>query len=163
MADFGLIGYPLSHSFSKKYFTEKFSALNLPHRYFNFEIESVAALFEIIKQNSNLIGLNVTVPYKERVVDLLNEMDATAAAVDAVNTITIKRENGVYLKGYNTDVIGFKNSLLNFLNGKKISTAFILGSAVLPKQLVTSCISWELILKQCQGTIMILILFLMSL
>ncbi|MFC2136602.1 shikimate dehydrogenase family protein [Bacteroidota bacterium] len=110
---YGLIGYPLSHSFSKGYFTDKFEKDSISDSiYENFTIESIDEIINIIKSNSELIGLNVTIPYKEQVIQFLNETDDAVKEIGAVNTIKIKRENNkIYLKGYNTDVYGFENSL----------------------------------------------------
>ena len=109
----GLIGYPLTHSFSKKYFADKFAAANITDfNYELFEIEQITDLPNLIAQTPNLLGLNVTIPYKVQVLPYLDEIDAEAAKVGAVNTI--KFEQGK-LKGYNTDIYGFENSLLDLL------------------------------------------------
>ncbi len=109
----GLIGYPLSHSFSKKYFADKFAEANISD--FNYElypIEQITDLPKLIQQTPNLLGLNVTIPYKVQVMPYLDEIDAEAAKVGAVNTI--KFEQGK-LKGYNTDIYGFEHSLLDLI------------------------------------------------
>ncbi len=109
----GLIGYPLTHSFSKKYFADKFAAANITDfNYELFELEQITDLPNLIAQTPNLLGLNVTIPYKVQVLPYLDEIDAEAAKVGAVNTI--KFEQGK-LKGYNTDIYGFENSLLDLL------------------------------------------------
>ncbi len=125
---FGLIGYPLSHSFSKKYFNEKFKKENLHNfQYLNFEIENLDLLDKIITNNPEIIGLNVTIPYKEKILKYLDEIDETADEIAAVNTIKIIRKNNSYrLNGYNTDVYGFDKSIEHILN--KINSALILGS-----------------------------------
>jgi shikimate dehydrogenase len=111
---FGLIGFPLSHSFSKKYFSQKFSALQLDsHHYELFPIEKVEESLSLFRKYPRLKGLNVTIPYKEQVIPLLDELSEGAAAVGAVNTI--KNEQGRLL-GFNTDVIGFERSLIEFLD-----------------------------------------------
>lgn len=110
---FGLIGYPLSHSFSKKYFTEKFKKEKIEdHAYELFPIKDIEAFRLLIGSYPNLKGLNVTIPYKQQVLPFLDDIDPEAQAVGAVNTIKIK---GDQLIGYNTDVYGFEHSLLNVL------------------------------------------------
>jgi shikimate dehydrogenase len=137
MADFGLIGKKLQHSFSKTYFTEKFAKEGLQHNYLNFEIDSVNQLPEIWKNNSQLVGVNVTIPYKSEVIPLLDELDDTAAIVGAVNTIKIIRENdAVKTKGYNTDVIGFGDSLKKLLKPYH-NQALILGTGGAAKAVAT--------------------------
>jgi shikimate dehydrogenase len=125
MKVFGLIGYPLTHSFSKKYFTEKFAILGLvDHTYELFPLENITDLPQLIANNPNLVGLNVTIPYKESVIPYLNSLDDTAKAVGAVNTIAIRDGN---LTGYNTDVIGFSQSLKPLLHPHH-ERALILGT-----------------------------------
>lgn len=135
---FTLIGYPLSHSFSEKYFTEKFKQEKiLNHKYFLSPLESIEAFPNLIATTPNLAGLNVTIPYKEKVIPYLDEVSEEAKAIGAVNTIKI--ENGK-LKGYNTDVYGFEKSLLNFLQkeNKKITVenALVLGTGGAAKAVV---------------------------
>jgi shikimate dehydrogenase len=101
---FGLLGKSLGHSFSKDYFTKKFSELNLNYSYQNIEIENISDIISFVKKNKNLKGFNVTVPYKEEIILFLDFIDDTAKEVGAVNTVKV--ENGM-LKGFNTDVIGF--------------------------------------------------------
>ncbi len=127
MKQLGLIGYPLSHSFSKKYFTEKFYALNLADEwnYALFPIENINYLPEILVQYPSLVGLNVTIPYKEQVLPFLNSIDPDAEKIGAVNCIAI--ENGK-LKGYNTDIIGFDMSLQALIGDEKNLNALILGT-----------------------------------
>lgn len=109
---FGLIGYPLSHSFSRKFFTEKFSAEDIHADYLNFEIEDITQLARIIASNPDLVGLNVTIPYKEQVIKYLDFTDDEAARIHAVNTIRIQRSGkNISLHGYNTDIVGFQESL----------------------------------------------------
>lgn len=110
----GLIGFPLSHSFSKKYFSEKFEKEGLSD--FNYELfplEQITELPQLLKSTPNIEGLNVTIPYKEKVLPYLDEMDEAAAKVGAVNTIIIRDGQ---LKGYNTDVYGFEISLRALLS-----------------------------------------------
>ncbi len=126
---YGLIGYPLSHSFSKGYFTNKFEKEKIvDSKYENFPIDEIDKVLDIIHTYDELIGLNVTIPYKEQVIKFLDEMDAAVNDIGAVNTIKIIRESKkILLKGYNTDVFGFKNSLEPLLEKKKYN-ALILGT-----------------------------------
>lgn len=112
MKHYGLIGFPLGHSFSKRYFTEKFARENLAADYNLFELETVEMFPNFLKDN-DLSGLNVTIPYKQSVIPFLNELDETAREVRAVNTIKFCKNGS--LKGFNTDVIGFEQSLLPLL------------------------------------------------
>lgn len=115
MRQFGLIGFPLGHSFSKKYFTEKFENENIDARYDLYELPEIS-VFKALKEDVALCGLNVTIPYKEQIMDFLDELDDTAAEIGAVNVIKFIRNNGkLTLKGYNSDAIGFENSLKPFL------------------------------------------------
>lgn len=127
MKQFGLIGFPLGHSFSKKYFTEKFEREGIDSRYDLFELENISE-FTALKENTNLCGLNVTIPYKEKIISYLDELDDTAAKIGAVNVIKFTHSNGkLILKGYNSDAIGFENSIKPYLQNfhKK---ALILGT-----------------------------------
>lgn len=129
MRRFGLIGYPLEHSFSKIYFTEKFESENIENcQYMNFPIESVDKLTALISENKDLVGLNVTIPYKEKVIQYLDAIDNTAKEIGAVNTIKIDRlQSGYKLVGYNTDAYGFHSSLVPHI--KKVhKKALILGT-----------------------------------
>lgn len=107
---YGLIGRSLGHSFSREYFTEKFAREGLPgYRYDNFELADVAELPQLLARHPELAGLNVTIPYKRAVLPYLTRVDATAAELGAVNTIV--RQASGDLVGYNTDVIGFRQTL----------------------------------------------------
>lgn len=125
----GLIGYPLSHSFSQKYFTDKFAKEGISgFVYQNFEIDNIDQIRNIIDQNPELIGLNVTIPYKEKVIPYLNELSEQAEKIGAVNTICIKQTpNGIHLSGHNTDLIGFGKSIDMFLKTEP-KGALILGT-----------------------------------
>lgn len=106
---FGLIGYPLSHSFSKRYFTEKWAREVINNcSYELFPLKDIRALPEVISSHPNLEGLNVTIPYKEAVIPYLHELTEAAKAVGAVNVITIRKGK---LTGYNSDVYGFEETL----------------------------------------------------
>jgi shikimate dehydrogenase len=124
MRTFGLIGFPLSHSFSVRYFEEKFSKENIRDaQYLNFPIENIEDFPALVKEQ-NLSGLNVTIPYKQQVIEYLDELDSIAEEIGAVNLI--KFENGKR-KGYNTDVHGFRESLKNLI-GKQKPKALIIGT-----------------------------------
>ena len=127
---FGLIGYPLTHSFSEQYFDTKFKKENLVNNlYRNFPLEQIDMFPALISENSNLVGLNVTTPYKETIIPFLDELDETAQAVNAVNTILISslNTNVIKLKGFNTDVHGFRQSIKPFLSSLH-ERALILGT-----------------------------------
>lgn len=125
---YGLIGYPLGHSFSQDYFNRKFEAENIDARYINFEIPEIEDFHKVINDNPNLCGLNVTIPYKQQVLSMLDEMDADAAEIGAVNVIKFIRRNGkLILKGYNSDIIGFKDSIAPILS-ECHTHALILGT-----------------------------------
>ena len=122
---YGLIGRPLKHSFSKKYFTEKFNREGIHDcRYENFELPAIEQLPTILNTHTNLHGLNVTIPYKKEVIAFLDYKNEIVEAVGACNCIKI--ENGE-LHGYNTDVIGFKKSLQPFLKPHH-QKALVLGT-----------------------------------
>lgn len=123
---FGLVGRNIGYSFSKGYFTAKFAELGLKdYSYENFDLNTIAEFTELLhNQAPNLIGLNVTIPYKEAVIAFLDELDPEASHIGAVNTIRIK---GGRTKGFNTDLIGFKESLKPLLKPHD-SKALILGT-----------------------------------
>ena len=125
---YGLIGFPLGHSFSQDYFNQKFEAENTDARYINFEIPEISALKNVVARRHNLNGLNVTIPYKQLVIPLLDEMDPEAAEIGAVNVIKFVRRNGrTILKGYNSDIIGFRDSIAPMLT-EHHSHALVLGT-----------------------------------
>ena len=112
MRKYGLIGYPLRHSFSIGYFNEKFRAEGIDAEYINFEIPTIKDFKGIISENPDLYGLNVTIPYKEQVIPYLDELEKDTEAIGAVNVIKIVRKKGkVKLIGYNSDIIGFTQSI----------------------------------------------------
>ena len=113
MDKYGLIGYPLKHSFSIVYFNEKFKAENIDAEYVNFEIPRIEEFMEVVEENPNLCGLNVTIPYKEQVIPYLDELDKDTAKIGAVNVIKIIRQHKgkTKLVGYNSDIIGFTRSI----------------------------------------------------
>lgn len=112
MDKYGLIGYPLTHSFSIGYFNEKFENEGIDAEYVNFEIPSIEMLPEVIASNPDLKGLNVTIPYKQKVMSYLDFISPEARAIGAVNVISvIHKGRTIQLKGYNSDVIGFTQSI----------------------------------------------------
>ncbi|HEX3009202.1 MAG TPA: shikimate dehydrogenase [Bacteroidales bacterium] len=129
MRTFGLIGYPLSHSFSKGYFSDKFLKEKLDDcSYNNYPIEDIGLLHQVLAGNPSLQGLNVTIPYKEKVIPFLDDISAEAKEIGAVNTIRIAhRNNKLHLKGFNTDVYGFMESLRPLLQ-QHHQRALVLGT-----------------------------------
>ena len=133
---YGLLGYPLGHSFSARYFREKFAKENIDAEYRNFEVPSVGMLPEIIRSHPNLRGLNVTVPYKEKVIPYLDAIDSRAEEIGAVNVICVSHNAGaVRLVGHNADVIGFMDSLRPLL-GPQHTKALVLGTGGASKAVV---------------------------
>ena len=125
MKRYGLIGHPLKHSQSRFYFNEKFEHEGLHCRYQHFDLKSIEEIHEVMETYPDLCGFNVTIPYKEAIIPLLDEIDPTAKEVGAVNVVTI--QNG-RLKGYNTDVYGFSQLLERALKGKEVEHALVLGT-----------------------------------
>lgn len=127
MRQFGLIGYPLGHSFSKRFFTEKFETEHIEALYELYPIDSIQKFPDLIK-NVEFNGINVTIPYKEQIISYLDELDENAAAIGAVNVIKfIRSNNTLILKGFNTDAIGFEVSLRPYLKPHH-TKALILGT-----------------------------------
>ncbi|MEZ4944711.1 MAG: shikimate dehydrogenase [Cyclobacteriaceae bacterium] len=123
---FGLIGLTVSHSFSKNYFDEKFFREGLrDYHYDLYEMKQIKDLKQLLKDNPEMCGLNVTIPYKENVIELLDTIDEAAKKIGAVNVIKIK---GGKLYGYNTDSIAFKETLTKWFPKPKKSSAIILGT-----------------------------------
>ncbi|MFY7786621.1 MAG: shikimate dehydrogenase family protein [Thermoflexibacteraceae bacterium] len=113
-AQYGLIGYPLSHSFSKKYFTEKFEKEQLSHCHYElYELPTIQDFLPLVAQTPHLKGLNVTIPYKQAVIPFLDKLDEKARRIGAVNVIKVLENK--QLKGYNSDYWGFQQSLKSFL------------------------------------------------
>jgi shikimate dehydrogenase len=129
MRIFGIIGYPLGHSFSQKHFTEKFAREGLEdHYYRKFEVPDIEQLPALIENEPDLCGFNVTIPWKIRILDYLDEVEETAAEIGAVNTVSVTRKKGKpYLQGYNTDAPGFRESLIKNLASLP-ETALVLGT-----------------------------------
>ncbi|PKP50418.1 MAG: shikimate dehydrogenase [Bacteroidetes bacterium HGW-Bacteroidetes-12] len=126
MNQYGLIGKKLSHSFSKNYFEEKFRRENISAVYENYELNEINQVVELLSPQTNLRGLNVTIPYKVTIIPFLDELDETAKKIGAVNTIKIDPVTKK-TKGYNTDVYGFKQSIKPFLENQH-QRALILGT-----------------------------------
>ncbi|MEI6048130.1 MAG: shikimate dehydrogenase [Bacteroidota bacterium] len=129
MRKFGLIGFPLGHSFSKKYFSEKFIRENISDcQYENYPLISIDLLDELISGNSDIGGLNVTIPYKSAVIKYLDFIDEQAKSIGAVNVLKFKRsDDKVITKGFNTDIDGFRNSIFPYL-GERVINALVLGT-----------------------------------
>jgi shikimate dehydrogenase len=125
MRKFGLIGFPLGHSFSKKYFTAKFEKEGITSCSFDlYEIPQIFDFEQVLDENPELKGMSVTIPYKQDVIPFLDDLDPACEAIGAVNCIKISSEG---LIGYNTDYIGFKNSLEKWLEGQSVK-ALVLGT-----------------------------------
>ena len=125
MKKFGLIGFPLGHSFSKNFFKEKFIRERYSEiTYENYEINSLEKLPDILTNNPDLRGFNVTIPYKEKIISLLDDIDIIAKKIGSVNTVKISDGK---LIGYNTDYLGFRESIISWLPNTNIS-ALVLGS-----------------------------------
>ena len=138
---YGLIGYPLSHSFSQRYFTEKFAKEERDgYSYRNFPITDIDKLRGLLEQHPCLCGFNVTIPYKEQIIPYIDEMDVTASDVRAVNTVRVVRcGDDLFLKGYNTDVYGFRRSLEEWFVALDVDlpqNALVLGSGGASKAVV---------------------------
>ena len=132
MRAFGLIGHPLEHSFSEQYFLDKFSREGINDAvYQNYPLESLEGLRDLIGFESNLLGLNVTIPYKTEILPLLDSIDPAAERIGAVNTVKIEREeedpSSFTLNGYNSDTHGFRESLKPLL-GEQHTKALVLGT-----------------------------------
>ena len=125
---YALVGYPLGHSFSKVFFTDKFKREELSAEYLNFELSSLDNLKSEIENHPHLIGFNVTIPYKQQIIPMLNSMSKEAKEIGAVNVVRImKGKAGTELKGYNSDVIGFSKSIKPLLKSYH-KKALVLGT-----------------------------------
>lgn len=144
-SQYGLIGYPLGHSFSKKFFTEKFENEGIHAEYNNYEIPDATMLLDVVKENPNLRGLNCTIPHKQAIIPLLDDMSDEAKRIGAVNVIKIERlaqqENNKNYKltGYNSDIIGFTNSIKPLLRAWH-TKALVLGTGGASKAI---CVALE--------------------
>ena len=128
MHKFGLIGYPLGHSFSVPYFEKKFGAEGIKAEYKNYPLAQIKEFEKLVKDEPQLLGLNVTVPYKQKIIPYLDALSKTARTIQAVNTIMFCRRNDqLALVGHNTDVFGFKRALEEHLKEHHTS-ALVLGT-----------------------------------
>ncbi|MEL6590403.1 MAG: shikimate dehydrogenase [Bacteroidota bacterium] len=124
MRYFGLIGQKLGHSFSKRYFSEKFAKEGIDAQYELYELPTIEVLPDLWKRVP-LSGMNVTIPYKQAVMDYLDEISPEAAAVGAVNTVLFREGRRI---GFNTDTYGFRESLQQFLGESPVKQALVLGN-----------------------------------
>jgi shikimate dehydrogenase len=128
MKRYGLIGHPLSHSFSKGYFEGRFKELDIDAEYVNIDVPTIVDALLTLNHDQLLRGVNVTTPYKTAIIPFLNALDKEAATIGAVNTIRVEhRTDGLHLGGYNTDVIGFRESISPLLTSDR-AKALILGT-----------------------------------
>jgi shikimate dehydrogenase len=129
MRKFGLIGYPLGHSFSKKYFAEKFLTEHISDcSYENYPLKNLDEFRELIVSDQQLTGLNITIPYKSEIFRFLDVIESEAAVIGAVNVIKIRRQEGqIKLYGYNSDVTGIRDTLLPFIK-ENVRNALVLGT-----------------------------------
>jgi shikimate dehydrogenase len=128
LALYGLIGYPLGHSFSVPFFTRKFKEENIHSEYRNFPLKEISEFEKLVKAEPQLAGLNVTVPYKQKIIPYLDALSNTARIIQAVNTICFCRQEGrLALIGHNTDVMGFERSLNEHIK-KQHTSALVLGT-----------------------------------
>ena len=139
---YGLIGKKLGHSFSADFFNKKFENEGIREKYFLFPLPHIEDFPQLLMSHPDLKGLNVTIPYKQEVIPFLTALSEEAREIGAVNVIKINRENNrIILKGFNSDCIGFRESLLPLLN-KDITKALILGTGGASKAV-------EYVLKNC--------------
>lgn len=136
---YGLIGYPLGHSFSKDFFNHKFQDEHISARYINFELPDLTGFKDLFSQYRDLSGLNVTIPYKEKIIPYLDTLDPLAANIGAVNVIKICHSpNGALcLKGYNSDIIGFRDSISPLLTPQH-KQALVLGTGGASKAVIAA-------------------------
>lgn len=128
MKTYGLIGYPLGHSFSQKYFTEKFQKENIDAEYRMFPLEKIEDIEQLLQSTPTLVGFNVTIPYKQQIMRYLDDLDDEAREVGAVNVVKVSNIDGkMLLKGYNSDIYGFYTSIKPFLKPHH-KKALILGT-----------------------------------
>ncbi len=135
---YGLIGYPLGHSFSQDFFNKKFAAEHINARYINFEIPEIEQIVNVVESNPSLKGFNVTIPYKEKIIEYLDAIDREAEAIGAVNVVKIFRQpdGSLSFKGYNSDAIGFGDSIKPLLNPAIHKRALVLGTGGASKAIV---------------------------
>lgn len=138
---YGLIGFPLTHSFSSSYFARKFEREGIEAEYVNFEIADIGDIMKIPAAYPGLAGLNVTIPYKEQVLPYLDDIDPEAASIGAVNVIKVVRPGGnapedFLFKGYNTDIVGFRESIKPLVGNR--GAALVLGTGGASKAVVAA-------------------------
>ena len=125
---FGLLGFPLGHSFSKTYFTEKFKTEKIDAEFVNFESDNIEQTLQVIKTTPSLKGFAVTIPYKEKIIPYLDHISEDARKIGAVNSVKVEHTiSGSILTGYNTDILGFRESLLEFIQTPP-TQALLLGT-----------------------------------
>ena len=125
---FGLLGFPLGHSFSKTYFTEKFKTEKIDAEFENFESDNIEQTLQVIKTTPSLKGFAVTIPYKEKIIPYLDHISEYARKIGAVNSVKVEHTiSGSILTGYNTDILGFRESLLEFIQTPP-TQALLLGT-----------------------------------
>lgn len=136
MKKYGLVGFPIGHSFSGKYFTELFDKEQIEAKYYNYQMESIQDLHPILNDVKELAGLNITIPHKTNILPFLDEVDEAIHKIGAVNVVRVTQGNGKpHLKGYNTDVIGFEESVKEHLKPHH-KKALILGTGGASKAVV---------------------------
>lgn len=141
MPEFGLIGKNIDYSFSRGYFKDKFKKEKLVYSYVNFDIGTISQFPYILKENPDLIGLNVTIPFKESIIPYLDELSPEAQSIGAVNTIKIL-SNGKLI-GFNTDYYGFQKSIKPMLNNQH-KAALILGTGGASKAIAYAFKQWDI-------------------
>ncbi len=152
MDKYGLIGFPLGHSFSRAFFTEKFAREGINAQYVNYEIEDARQLLDIVRSTPTLKGLNCTIPHKQAIIPLLDWLSPEAQEIGAVNVVKICRTpEGIILQGYNSDIIGFRESIRPLLRPTH-RQALILGtggaSRAIRVALTQLGIRWKLVSRK---------------
>lgn len=126
---YGIVGNPLAQSFSPRFFNEKFKMENINAEYLKFEIADISLFPKIISSNPNLKGLNVTIPYKEKIIPFIDELEPQAKEIGAINVIKVSNKGGkTKLIGFNSDLVGFQNSISPLINKTIHKRALILGT-----------------------------------
>lgn len=149
MDKYGLIGFPLGHSFSAKYFNNKFATEGIDAEYVNFETKEISKVRDIVAQNKSLKGLNITIPHKEGVMPFLDNLSDNAKEIGAVNTIKVVRDaDGEFtLEGFNTDYIGFRKSIEPLIDSNIHTRALVMGTGGASKAVVKALedmnINWK--------------------
>jgi shikimate dehydrogenase len=124
----GLVGRSLAHSFSPSYFEKKFAQLQIKCKYKRFELENINEITKMLTNFENLVGFNVTIPYKRQIIPFLDQIDAVAAHIQAVNTVLKHPDSAIGWIGFNTDCYGFETALLEFVKNRTIPPTLILGA-----------------------------------